>query len=75
MNRLLRQSLKSKLWSVDSWREKWYSNIYKEWYSRTKCYGVDGMGEEGDYGEEFEGFEEEMGVPEENEYDEEEPNH
>ena len=34
-------------------------------------YGVDGMGEEGDYGEEFEGYEDEMGVPEEAEYDEE----
>ena len=36
-------------------------------------YGVDGMDEEGDYGEDYEGYEEEMGVPEENEYDEEEP--
>ena len=36
-------------------------------------YGVDGMDEEGDYGEEYEGYEEEMGVPAENEYDEEEP--
>lgn len=30
------------------------------------------MGEEGDYGEEYEGYEEEMGVPEEGEYDDEE---
>ena len=36
-------------------------------------YGVDGMEEEGDYGEEYgEGYEEEMGVPEEGEYGEEE---
>ena len=34
-------------------------------------YGVDGVGEEGDYGEEYEGYGEEMGVPEEAEYDEE----
>lgn len=37
-------------------------------------YGVDGMDEEGVYGEEYEGYEEGMEVPEEGEYDDEQQN-